>query len=174
MPPFVHALAVIALGVAGLLVAGGGREAAAAPVVIAAAIPYDEGADIQDKVRLECTELNAQLSTFVQEFARAKGVEVVVGDPATDTGKVLRMSITNAISQGNAFLGHSKSSSSRGALYEDGRLIASFRATRNSMGGMFAGYKGSCSVLGRTVRAMGEDIGSWLANPVDGAQLGDR
>ncbi len=157
--------------VAGLGVA---RDAAAEPVIVAAAIPYDENADIQDKVRLECTELNAQLSAFIQEFARAKGVEITAGDATANTGRVLRVAITNAISQGNAFLGHAKSSSARGTLYDNGTAVASFRATRNSMGGMFAGYKGSCSVLGRTVRAMGEDIGTWLANPVDGANLGDR
>jgi hypothetical protein len=41
------------------------------------------------------------------------------------------------------------------------------------MGGAFAGFKGSCSVLGRTVEALGEDIGGWLAAPRDGASLGD-
>jgi hypothetical protein len=146
----------------------------AAPVTIAAAIPYNEDADIQAKVRTECAELNTQFSTFIQQFAREKGVEMVVGDPSASTGRVLRVTITAAISQGNAWIGHTKSTSARGTLYEDGNAVASFRASRNSMGGMFAAYKGSCSVLGRTVRAMGEDIGTWLANPVDGAELGDR
>lgn len=146
----------------------------AAPVVIAESIPYAESADIQKKVREECTELNRQFAQFIRDYAAEKDVEVVFGDPSADTGRVLRVEITNAISQGNAFLGHSKSSSSRGTLFENGQEVASFRATRNSMGGAFAGYKGSCSVLGRTVDAMGSDVADWLANPVDGAELGDR
>ncbi len=41
------------------------------------------------------------------------------------------------------------------------------------MGGLFAGFKGSCSVLGRTVKAIGKDIAEWLVNPVLDADLGD-
>lgn len=147
--------------------------AQAAPVTIAESIPYAESADIQRKVREECTELNRQFAQFIKDYAAEKGIEVVFGDPSSDTGRVLRVELTNALSQGNAFLGHSKSSSSRGTLFDNGEEVASFRATRNSMGGAFAGYKGSCSVLGRTVDAMGSDVADWLANPVDGAELGD-
>lgn len=155
-----------------LLFAQVGR--AADPIVIASKIPYAENADIQKKVLDECAELNLQFSRFIKEYAAEKGIDVTFGDPSTDSGRVLRIEITHALSQGNAFLGHSKSSSSRGELYEDSRKIAGFRATRHSMGGAFAGYKGSCSVLGRTVKAMGMDIAEWLAAPADGAELGDR
>jgi hypothetical protein len=75
MTPFAHALAAVASSVAGLHAVVGSRDAAAAPVVLAGAIPCDEAADIQDKVRLECTELNARISTYVQAFAHAKGVD---------------------------------------------------------------------------------------------------
>ncbi len=74
---------------------------------------------------------------------------------------------------GNAFIGHQKYSASRGTLFENGEKIASFEARRQSMGGAFAGYKGSCSVLGRTVKAMGKDIAQWLKEPIDKAMLGD-
>lgn len=151
-----------------------GAAAAQAPVVIDGHVPFADDRSIQRKVREECTQLNTQLPQFVLEFAPASNVEVRVGDASADSGRVLRMVITQAISQGNAFIGHAKSSSVRGDLYEDGRHVAGFDATRNSMGGAFAGYKGSCSVLGRTMRAMGRDIAQWLANPVDGAELGDR
>ena len=33
---------------------------------------------------------------------------------------------------------------------------------RDSMGGFGAGYKGSCSVLGRTSKALGKDFSVWL------------
>jgi hypothetical protein len=41
------------------------------------------------------------------------------------------------------------------------------------MGGAFGGFKGSCSVLGRTVKALGKDIAQWLVQPAKGSQLGD-
>lgn len=144
------------------------------PVVVASVVPYADSADIQQKILDECTELGTQFSQFIKEYAAEKGMEVTLGDASASANRELRVEITHALSQGNAFLGHSKSMSSRGTLFENGAEVASFRATRNSMGGAFAGYKGSCSVLGRTVKAMGMDIGEWLANPVDGAELGDR
>jgi hypothetical protein len=42
------------------------------------------------------------------------------------------------------------------------------------MGGAFAGYKGSCSVLGRTIKAIGKDVAEWMKAPSKDAQLGDR
>lgn len=159
--------ALVALGFAG---AGYGADS----VVIASSIPYSESADIQRKVREECTELHGQFAQYIREYAAERGVPVEFGDPAAATGRVLRVELTNAVSQGNAFLGHNKGTSSRGTLLQDGVEVASFRATRYSMGGAFGGFKGSCSVLGRTVRAMGQDIGNWLANPTDDAELGDR
>jgi hypothetical protein len=45
----------------------------------------------------------------------------------------------------------------------------SFRGER----GAFAGFKGSCSVLGHTVKALGSDIADWLVKPSEDADLGD-
>jgi hypothetical protein len=137
-------------------------------------IPYSEDGDIADNIKQEC-KINEQLADFVQQDAKRQGVDVQFsnGPLDTTTGRVLELRITNAISMGNAWIGHQKAASAMGALYENGAKVASFKARRHSMGGAFAGYKGSCSVLGRTVEAMGEDIGTWLKSPVDGAKLGD-
>ena len=137
-------------------------------------IPYSEDGDIDDNIKQEC-KINEQLADFVQQDAKRQGVDVQFtnGPLDTTTGRVLELRITNAISMGNAWIGHQKAASAVGTLYENGAKVASFKAGRHSMGGAFAGYKGSCSVLGRTVEAMGEDIGNWLKSPVDGAKLGD-
>jgi hypothetical protein len=137
-------------------------------------IPYSDDGDIADNIKQEC-KINEQLADFVQQDAKRQGVDVQFSsDPLdTATGRVLELRITNAISMGNAWIGHQKATSAVGTLYENGTKVASFKARRHSMGGAFAGYKGSCSVLGRTVEAMGEDIGNWLKSPVDGAKLGD-
>lgn len=154
---------------------------ATAPAVFAQSVqvarfaPYTEDADIQRKVREECSELNTQLPLFTQEFARENGLQVDLVDTLDTSaeGRVLQLEIVDAVSTGNAFIGHQKYSRVRGALFENGEQIADFRGRRDSMGGMFAGYKGSCSVLGRTIKALGKDIAQWLANPEPGAQLGD-
>ena len=145
----------------------------AEPVVVGSSVPYAEDADVQRRIREECVDLNTQFAQFIREFAAEKRIEVVSGDNRSGKGLELRVEITHAVSQGNAWMGHQKGSAARGALYRDGERIASVKARRYSMGGAFAGFKGSCSVLGRTVKAMGRDIGYWLENPVDGAELGD-
>jgi hypothetical protein len=158
-----------------LLIAFAAAPAFAQTVQVQSSIPYAEDAEIGNKVRNECTQLNTQLAEFTQEFGRENGIEVQLVE-TLDTaaeGRVLQMEIVDAVSMGNAFIGHQKYSRVRGVLFENGEQIADFRGRRNSMGGAFAGYKGSCSVLGRTVKALGKDIAQWLANPQDGAQLGD-
>ncbi len=158
-----------------LLLAFAAAPALAQSVQVQSSIPYAADADIQNKVRTECTQLNTQLAEFTQEFGRENGLQVQLVDnlDTSAEGRVLQMEIVDAVSMGNAFIGHQKYTRVRGVLFENGEQIADFRGRRNSMGGAFAGYKGSCSVLGRTVKALGKDIAQWLANPQAAAQLGD-
>lgn len=138
-------------------------------------VPYAENAEIAENIRSECGRIQSQLSEFTQQFAERHNIRIVLSDRVAnnDPGRNLIVEIDDAVSMGNAFTGHNKFTRISGALYEDGELVASFRARRNSGGGAFGGYKGSCSVLGRTVRTLGRDIADWLDNPRDGARLGD-
>lgn len=158
---------VIAVLVFGLLAAPAGAQ----QLQLQKPVPFAEDNDIADNIKKECA-LQDQLADFVKEFS-ATPVTFTTGPVDTAHGEALQLEISDAISMGNAFLGHQKATKVRGTLWRDGQKVASFKARRNSMGGAFAGYKGSCSVLGRTVKAIGEDIGGWLKNPVDGANLGD-
>lgn len=147
---------------------------AAEPVQVPSKVPYAKNNDVAGKIKHECP-INEQLAEFIVEYAGENKIATKTVD-ATDTtmsGRVLVVEITDAISRGNAFIGHRKSTTVHGALYQDGQKIGSFVGERDSMGGAFAGFKGSCSVLGRTVKALGRDIAQWLAKPTDNAQLGD-
>lgn len=138
-------------------------------------VPYAKDAEISSKIRSECVKLQEQLATFIQEYAREAGQQVALVDSVSTRakGRVLKVEIVEAVSMGNAFIGHQKYTRIAGTLYKDGKKLASFKGRRNSMGGFFGGYKGSCSVLGRTVKALGQDVGVWLASPKDEARLGD-
>ncbi|MFO0690970.1 MAG: hypothetical protein U0900_19895 [Myxococcota bacterium] len=148
--------------------------ASAQSILVQRPVPYSEDGDVAEKIRNEC-KIDEQLADFLKASAGENGVEIQFSDGPVDRskGRVLDLRITSAISMGNAFIGHQKSTAIVGTLYENGRKIASFKARRNSMGGAFAGYKGSCAVLGRTVKVLGEDVAKWLKAPVDGAKLGD-
>lgn len=144
---------------------------AAEPLLVPRPVPYAENNDISDAIKTEC-RINEQLADFLREYAGAM-VELRPGPLDTSRGRVLELEIVDAVSMGNAWLGHQKFTKVQGTLWEDGRKVAGFRARRNSMGGAFAGYKGSCSVLGRTVKAIARDIATWLQAPRDGAVMGD-
>lgn len=158
-----------------VLMASASALSVAEPVTVQASIPYAENSKIAQNIRNECTKLGPQLAQFTQQFGKKTGVEVTLVDSlnTAQSGRVLHIEITEAVSMGNAFMGHHKYSAAHGTLFENGKKVASFEARRQSMGGAFAGYKGSCSVLGRTVKAMGKDIATWLKQPNDNALLGD-
>ncbi|MBB3227526.1 hypothetical protein FHW69_002149 [Luteibacter sp. Sphag1AF] len=135
---------------------------------------YNEDADVPGSVRKEC-KLDEQLPDFIAQYAKETGTTINFA-PAVQTGqqgRVLDMEFTNVTADGNAFMGHHKSVTVKGKLYENGKVIGSFKGKRNSMGGAFGNYKGTCSVLGRTVDALGKDIAGWLAAPKMDAMLGD-
>ena len=137
-------------------------------------VPYSESSMVARNIKAECP-IGQQLADFLKQFSDEAGIQIVLDPAAPDTtqGSVLSMEIVDAQSTGNAWTGHLKSAAVRGTLFDDGVQVATFAARRISRGGFGAGFKGSCSVLGRTVRAIGKDVSIWLKQPVDGAQLGD-
>ncbi len=149
--------------------------AADAPVIrVAHAVPYSADATIANNIRQECN-LEEQFSEFIEHYGADQGIRFQRSqdlDPASG-GQVLMVELTDAVSGGNAWIGHRKVTEAAGTLYADGEEQASFTSRRFSGGGAFGGFKGSCSVLGRTVQVMGRDIAAWSAAPEDGAHLGD-
>ncbi len=134
-------------------------------VIIKKIIPYGENAIIQASIRKECA-IQSQLAGFIKDYSLKENVNVVLDNNANKSSEYfLDLSIVGAISRGNAFIGHNKSTSVKGVLYKKGNKIASFTGFRHSIGGLFAGFKGSCSVLGRTVDTLGKDIAVWLKKP---------
>ncbi len=155
---------------AAALAIAGAPAASAQSVTVPASVPYVEDNEISDAIKAECS-----LGTKLSDSIKRHGPSVVLADgtPDTASGRVLHVEIVDSVNMGNAFMGRQTYTKIRGTLFDGGQKVASFKARRNSMGGAFAGFKGACSVLGRTVDKLGEDVGGWLANPKDGAALGD-
>ncbi|MDX1412474.1 MAG: hypothetical protein R3351_09975 [Nitrospirales bacterium] len=153
-----------------------GAASTSAPnsITISKEIPYRDPSFIAENIKREC-RIQEQLSEFIQAYGDEEGLNVSRADNINKDGPgvVLVVEITNALSGGNPFIGHQKQTFIAGKLYDNGKEIASFTGRRNSMGGVFGGFKGSCSVLGRTVKALGKDVANWLKDPVMGAHLGD-
>ena len=143
-------------------------------VAIASEIPFAEGNHIAGNIKSECN-LSGKLSEFIKSYSQDNGISIEQKSAvsANDPGRVLVVEITDAVSMGNAFIGHRKYTQISGKLYQDSKMVGSFEGARNSGGGAFAGFKGSCAVLGRCVKALGRDVGNWLKSPTMDASLGD-
>jgi hypothetical protein len=137
-------------------------------------VPYLDTKTIDRTILAEC-QLPEQGAELLEKAARRAGFNVVRNDDAVKSGKgrVLEVEITGAVSRGNPFTGHRKQVNVRGRLIEDGKEIGDFSGYRHSMGGAFAGFKGSCAVLGRCLDALTGDIAHWLRNPGKGSRVGD-
>lgn len=149
--------------------------AQAEEIKMMSSIPYQKGNKIRNVIKNECTNLGNKLANFTQSFSQQKGIEIsLTNSVKTNTaGKILKLEISDAVSQGNAFIGHRKFVEISGSLWKNGKKVASFDGQRSSGGGFGAGYKSSCAVLERCVKALGKDIAKWLGNPQDGASIGE-
>lgn len=147
---------------------------AADSVTVPKPVAFNEDAEVPKAVRAEC-KLDEALPDAIAATAKDDGVTVTFAPQVSGAtpGRALEMEITDVAADGNGFIGHRKAMAAKGKLYENGQVIGSFKARRTSMGGVFGGLKGNCSVLERTVTAMGADIGGWLAAPKMDSRLGD-
>jgi len=136
--------------------------------------PYVETSLVDMAVKQEC-RIDQQLPQFINTYASEHGMSVQL-DPvveADNKGNNLVVKIVQAQSNGNAFIGHRKYTKIQAVLYQDGKEIADLTAARASGGGFFGGYKSSCSVMGRTVKALGQDVALWLKAPGPGMRKGN-
>ena len=136
-------------------------------------VPFAEDSGATGNVKDECT-LETRLPQFIAEAAK-RGVKVVIG-PAPEEGaegKYLYLEFTHILGAGGGAWSGPKSVTAKGELIENGEVVGSFISSRFSTGGAFGGYKGTCSILGRCIKAMGKDIAAWLKSPTMDAMLGD-
>lgn len=174
-PTLMKRIAAQSLVLSCMMLSCNGAALADGAVLVASAVPYAEDNNIRRKITNSCTTLGSKLSGFIEANAQKNGLSVQLSDSIDPSAapRVLQVEITEAVSQGNAFIGHRKFVAVAGTLYENGSVVASFDGQRSSGGGFAAGYKSSCAVLGRCVKALGKDIAAWLANPIDEAELGE-
>lgn len=132
-------------------------------IKVSASPKYHDPEVIPENIRSECTGLGSTFSSYTKQFLEKYGYSVELTDDISETSKGtnILLTITNASSAGNAFMGHNKSVSMRADVIVDGKIVDTYKHTRNSRGGFGAGYKGSCAVLGRCAKALGKDVANW-------------
>jgi hypothetical protein len=135
-------------------------------------IPYKKDAKIDSEIKVKC-ELPDKLSYFVKRYSDKAGIGVLRATNISKKQNRLELTIDDAVSRGSTYMGQQKYTKASGVLYLKGKQVAKFTAARSSAGGIFSVFKSSCSILGRTVDAMGEDVARWLRIPIDEGHLGD-
>lgn len=131
--------------------------------------PYKDSSIIDANIVNECTNLGKKLSKYTSQYGTNLGLKFKASKkPVTKKtrGYSLVVKIENAVSGGNAFLGHHKQVQVRATLYKNGKLIKTKQLSRKSSGGMWGAYKSSCAVLGRTVKTLGSDVAKWTTTVV--------
>lgn len=143
-------------------------------IVLGKSAPYADSSKIQSAILNECRLPEVQ-ADLIEKSLTSDGITVIRADEPskTEQGKVLLVEITDAVSSGNAFIGHQKRVSVKGRLLENGKEIGNFTGFRSSGGGAFAGFKGSCSVLERCAVTLAKDITRWLKKPALDSRIGE-
>ena len=141
-------------------------------IYIKQVIPYSANNRVAENIKTECS-IDQQLAQFIRDFSLESGLKVEYKNNPSKNDLFLDVQIDDAISRGGAWRGHNKFTAISGTLTKGGKSYGSFKAGRISGGGFWGAYKGSCSVLGRTVKTLGKDVAGWLYSPMDNARLGD-
>jgi hypothetical protein len=132
---------------------------------------YAENSRIQPSIKKECN-LNSQIIDYLKIYGAKNNINFVVTSDMKSHKNTLELIIDDAVSSGNAFIGHRKFVSISGKLKNQGEDY-SFKAARKSGGGFFGAYKSSCAVLGGTVKRLARDTAEWASMPNNNARLGD-
>ena len=139
-------------------------------VTISQLTPFADDSGVSDNVKREC-KIEERLPKYLKSYAK-KHTDVVFTTESLDSveGKVLYMEFTHVFAPGGGGYSGAKSVEVEGELKENGEVIASFTVDRAALFGM---TPGTCSMLKRVSKKIGEDVAKWLKAPEMDAMLGD-
>lgn len=140
------------------------------------AVPYKSGITVPPAVKLEC-DLPKKLAEYTKASAENDYAKInVLDNPSKNApGRTLTMQIVGIDAAAGGVYTGKKGVSIEGSLWDNGKMIGNFQATRYSTGGASFGYqyKGTCAILARDVKTLGKDVAKWLQKPGMNARLGE-
>ncbi len=138
-------------------------------------IDFAESPPVRKVVRDEC-RLPEKLTSFIDQFAAKYYSQILTNTDISTVPagtQILKIKITDIKGFAGSAWSGDKSVSITGTLLKDDKVFGDFKARRVSGGGMFTEFKGTCSILGRCIKALGKDIAEWLKVPTRNTVLGD-
>jgi hypothetical protein len=136
--------------------------------------PFAKELSVPDAVRDKC-ELETKVVDFTESFAKDDfdTIMLVSSASASTPGKALAITITDLSGAAGGAWSGPKHLTIGGTLWQDGKVLGTFTATRVTTCGAFSGYQGTCSLLRRCAKVLGKDVAGWLKNPSKNAKLGE-
>ena len=115
--------------------------------------------------------MQERLPKYLKSYAK-KHTDIVFTTEELESieGKVLWLEFDHVFAPGGGGYSGAKSVEVVGELRENGEVIASMTVDRAALFGM---TPGTCSMLKRVAKKLGEDIAQWLEAPEMDAMLGD-
>ena len=139
-------------------------------ITISQLTPFADDSGATDAVKEECG-FEERLPKYLKSEAKKIADIVMTTEPLDSVeGKVLFMETTHVFAPGGGGYSGAKNVEVEGELRENGEVIASFIVDRSALFGM---TPGTCSMLKRVAKKIGEDVAEWLEAPEMDSMLGD-
>ncbi|KVL83949.1 hypothetical protein [Burkholderia stagnalis] len=137
---------------------------AANPVLLETPVTYAPDASVIKQVRDEC-HIEDLLTHRVGDVLRRnnrKGNGLLASEADATT---LRLQIMNVFGVGGGAWSGPKALTVSADLLEGGKVVRHTTVKRWSIGGIWGGFKGTCSILDRTAIFISKDLGRWVRDP---------
>lgn len=145
------------------LAAGGLQAHANERLLVQVLAVLDPSAPINAAVRSEC---NVQAlvgnAVFSEVKQRVPGAEPAAAPRDTGGAKALRLTLVSVRGVGGGAYSGPKSMNLKVELTQNGKVLQSTVLHRDSLGGVWGGVKGTCSIFERVAVALGKDVAAWL------------
>jgi len=139
---------------------------------ISTSTPFADDSGVTDTVKMQCN-LDTELPHLIAAESTRKLLIIRTPNPLEDLESrgrtVLYLQFTHVFGLPGGTVSGVKRAKVSGELKKDGEIIASFLASRRTLGGL----SGTCGMLRHINKALVKDITTWLENPTMDAKLGD-
>jgi hypothetical protein len=127
-------------------------------------VAVDPATPIPEAVKNECAVEMLIGNYALSEIGKRAGTVQSVAEPGpVGDGKTVQITILAVRGWGGGAWTGPKSMTIRVDLKNGEALAGTTVLRRNSSGGMFGGFSGTCTILDRVAGALGKDVAVWLA-----------
>ncbi len=134
-------------------------------VLLLTPVTYRADASVVQKVRDECGIEQMLEQNVGNAFKKRLSGGVVDSEAAAGDATVMRLQISNVLGVGGGAWSGPKALTVYADLIQNGKVVRHTRINRWSTGGIWGGFKSTCSIIERCSVAIAKDLTRWAADP---------